>query len=274
MCRLLAVVSSELTDFRFSLSDAPRSLAVLSGEHPHGWGIAVHRSGQPVMLHKRPVAAKDCEHFDAVAAQAVGEVLVAHVRQRTVGPVGIANTHPFQRGRWTFAHNGTIHDVDWMHARTSAARLAEIEGETDSERLLAMLLTELDAVGASTSADGVDRAVLDEALARLTRECRARAGFGAANFILTDGEVLYAHRFGRTLHLLERVKPTPTVHAESRETGAALDMHARGSSSRRRRAILVASEQMTPEPWIAIDDGTLVRVDRGADQPRTCFVTP
>lgn len=268
MCRLLAVVSSELTDFRFSLREAPRSMAVLSGEHPHGWGIAVHRRGAPVVVHKRPVAARDCAHFGAVAADAVGEVLVAHVRQRTVGPIGVTNTHPFQRGRWTFAHNGTIRDVDWLGERSSPARLAELQGDTDSERFMAMLLTELDRVGASESSDGVERAAIDAALARLTAECRARDGFGAVNFVLTDGEVLYAHRFGRTLHLLERVKPAPArEHAESRETGATLDMQGRGAPTRRRRAILVASEQMTAEPWVEVAEGTLLCIDRDADLP-------
>ena len=40
MCRLLGIVSSERTSFHFSLQAAPRSLASLSSEHPHGWGIA------------------------------------------------------------------------------------------------------------------------------------------------------------------------------------------------------------------------------------------
>ena len=41
MCRMLGIVASEPTDFKVCLRDAPRSLATLSREHPHGWGLAV-----------------------------------------------------------------------------------------------------------------------------------------------------------------------------------------------------------------------------------------
>ena len=41
MCRLLGIASSEPTDFKLVLREAPRSLAALSREHRDGWGIAV-----------------------------------------------------------------------------------------------------------------------------------------------------------------------------------------------------------------------------------------
>ena len=38
--------------------------------------------------------------------------VVAHIRKATRGPVGLENTHPFQRelwgSYWVFAHNGTL----------------------------------------------------------------------------------------------------------------------------------------------------------------------
>jgi predicted glutamine amidotransferase len=37
--------------------------------------------------------------------------------------------------------------------------------------------------------------------------------------------------------------------------------------SQRRRAVFVASEKMTDEPWQTIDDGMLLRLDR-TPQPR------
>src|SRR5262245_34024795 len=46
MCRLLGVVSSEATDYGFSLCRAPRSLALLSRDHPDGWGLAIHAEGR------------------------------------------------------------------------------------------------------------------------------------------------------------------------------------------------------------------------------------
>jgi len=160
MCRLLGVVSSETTDFRFSLHEAPKSLAVLSTEHAHGWGLAVH-GDRGWSLHRNPVRAGDCARFRELAASARGEVLLAHIRKRTVGPIGLENTHPFLQGRWVFAHNGTIEDIGWFEERTSASRRAEVVGQTDSERLFAWLLSELD--GAAS-----ERASIDRALARCT----------------------------------------------------------------------------------------------------------
>ena len=44
----------------------------------------------------------------------------------------------------------------------------------------------------------------------------------------------------------------------SRETGAVIDT----PWTRRRRAVLVASEQITDEPWAAVAEGTLLKVRR------------
>ena len=252
MCRLLAVVSSEATDYRFSLRHAPRSLAALSREHPDGWGLAVHNDERGWELSKHPACAGQDERYDDAAAAAHGKILIAHVRKRTIGPVGVLNTHPFRRGRWVFAHNGTIPDTSWLEDRTSDERRREIEGETDSERLFAFLLS------------AIDRARPGEADAILADEIGAaiaRPGFGAANFILSDGNVLYAHRHGRTLHLLERGRGDRVRSSrESMETGAVVET----PWSARRVAVLMASEHMTDEPWQAVEEGSLLRVDAGA----------
>src|SRR5690349_717627 len=100
MCRLLGVVSSECVDYRVALHQAPRSLAALSSEHPHGWGVAVHNSSEGWTLQKSVACARDDTRFQQIAAAYQGQVLIAHIRKRTVGPIALENTHPFQRGRW------------------------------------------------------------------------------------------------------------------------------------------------------------------------------
>ncbi|HEU4404867.1 MAG TPA: class II glutamine amidotransferase [Polyangiaceae bacterium] len=259
MCRLLGVVSSETTHFGLTLHEAPRSLAMLSAEHPHGWGLAVHRRETGWDVHKHAVRAGDCPHFRALAASARGEVLVAHIRKRTVGPVGRENTHPFRRGRWVFAHNGTIEDIGWFAARASAERLREVEGETDSERFFAFLLTALDEAGD-------DRARVDAALARRVDQALAHPGLGAANFLLSDGASLWAFRAGRTLHVLTRLPGDEVVPSRrSHETDAELLT----PWSPQRHAVLIASEHLTDEPWGEVAEGTLLRVDAGpAPEPR------
>lgn len=249
MCRLLGVVCSETTDFRFSLRDAPRSLAALSTEHAHGWGLAVHGS-DGWNLHRNPVRAGDCDRFHSLAATERGELMVAHIRQRTVGPIDVTNTHPFRQDRWVFAHNGTIEDIAWFEERTAERRRAEVMGQTDSERFFAWLLTELDRVS--------DRAAVDATLLRCTEQALSRPRLGAANFLLSDGQALYAFRAGRSLFVLERHPGDPVrLERAARETGAALAT----PWSKRRHAVLVASEAMTDEPWRELAQHALVRID-------------
>jgi hypothetical protein len=56
--------------------------------------------------------------------------------------------------------------------------------------------------------------------------------------------VLYAHRFGRTLHLSDQ--------------GVADSL-----SGGRRPAVLIASEPVTDDPWRELPERTLLRVDGG-----------
>ena len=254
MCRLLGIVSSEHTRFRFYLREAPRILASLSQQHPHGWGVAVHAANIGWRIEKKAMCAGEDADFHDLASESQGEILLAHVRKRTVGPFAQQNTHPFRRGRWVFAHNGTIDRVDLLRDSTSTARRAQIEGHTDSEHLFAFLLTHLDEAGvADTPAD----ARTDAALQRATRAALAWPSLGSINFLLSGGDALYAFRSGRPLFMLERL-PGDHVRAERRsaETGAVLET----PWSSRRHAVIVASEQITDEPWSPIAEGTLLRI--------------
>ena len=267
MCRLLGIVSSERTHFHFSLHAGPNSLSSLSGEHPHGWGLAVYDPASGWTVQKKPVRASECKTFYEASSTIQGEVLLAHVRSRTVGQSSITNTHPFQRGRWVFAHNGTISDTEFLRERTSGERLQLIEGQTDSELFFSYLLTQLDEAGVTAEPAS---ARTDEVLTRALKEALLRPTFGACNFLLSDGDVMYAHRFGRTLFLLERTPPDRVrVHRESHETGVAIDT----PWTTQRHAILIASEVMTDEPWRTLAEGTLLRCDRG-QQPSWRLLGP
>lgn len=269
MCRLLGIVASEATDYRFLLHVAPRSLAALSEEHPDGWGMAVHSRDRGLSLIKEPACARTCSRFDQASAEARGEVMIAHIRKRTVGPVDRNNTHPFARDGWFFAHNGTIEDRAYIRSRASEGRLSEIEGSTDSEELFAMLLSVIDGVVARGGRIG--EAEMDLALGTALAEARARESLGSANFLLSDGEHVYAHRFGRTLFVLERGEHDPVVQARtSSETEATIETH----WGVRRRAFLIASERMTDEPWTEMADGTLLHLRRARMPEMRLVATP
>jgi glutamine amidotransferase len=202
-------------------------------------------------VHRNPVRAGACDRFRELAASARGEILLAHIRKRTVGPIGLPNTHPFRRAGFIFAHNGTIDDIDWFSQHTSNERRAEIEGQTDSERFFAWLLTNLDELGH-------DR--IDHALHRCIDRALDRPKLGAVNFLLSNGESLWAFRHGRTLNVLERHPGDPVIEKRvAHETEAELDT----PWSPRRHAFLIASEHMTDEPWREVAEGTLMRIDSG-----------
>lgn len=237
MCRLLGLVAKDAVPIVDCLATAPRSLSTLSREHPDGWGVALSSVGdEGWRVFRSTERAHACAEFQRVATQGGAPIVIAHVRQKTVGHTSIENTHPFVRGRWVFAHNGTIRDLSALERRASASRLAEVRGDTDSERLFAFFLTRLDEAAAT---GGHDVELATGVLAEATRELRGIAELGAYNYLLSDGAALFAHRFGRTLHLL-----------------------------RREHATLVASEALTDEAWHAVEEGTFLRIDARGVAPR------
>jgi len=230
-------------------------MAHLSKEHRDGWGLAVFEASAGWSLHKGVLCANEDARFRDLAVGSRGELLVSHIRQKTVGETSLDNTHPFSSGRWIFAHNGTIKDIAFLRERASEQRRAQVRGQTDSELLFAYLLTRLDAAGV-TDADAsraTDAAVRDAAA-----EARAHQGIGAFNFLLSNGTTMYAHRFGRTLCLLERSPHDEVRPSRRSQDGTVVET----PWSQRRHAIFVASEHMTNEPWQTIDEGMLLRIDR------------
>lgn len=260
MCRLVGIVASEPTEFRLVLREAPRSLATLSSDHPDGWGVAVHdatRTSAHWRLHRGTERAGADESFHEVAARSRGHVLVAHIRQKTVGPTRLENTHPFQRDGWVFAHNGTVHATDYLRRHASPARTAEVSGDTDSEALFAFVLTRLDQHGLTRLSCEDSRRAATRQLIRLARELRAKE-VGAFNFLLSDGHSCFAHRYGRTLFVLERGPSDPVRSSRELVPGAAIET----KWTQRRHAVFIASERITDEPWRAVPDCTMLRIDR------------
>jgi predicted glutamine amidotransferase len=255
MCRLLSIVSSEPSDFKIVLREAPRSMAALSREHRDGWGLAVFDDARGWYVERGVVCANEDARFHELAAGSRGEVLISHVRQKTVGDTSITNTHPFERCGWVFAHNGTVNHIEWLRTNSSPRRLGEICGDTDSEVLFAWLLTQIDEAGSG----GPDGDIVERALASAVRVARERPGFGVFNFLLSNGMTTYAHRFGRTMYLLER-GPENAVRTQRMSSDGMTTVETAWSPHR--VAVFIASEQITDEPWQGLEEGMLVRVDR------------
>ncbi|HSO34885.1 MAG TPA: class II glutamine amidotransferase [Labilithrix sp.] len=257
MCRLLGIVASELTEFSLGLTGAPRCLATLSRDHRDGWGIAIHDAATTWDLHRGTAPAGDDQRFHELATKCRGHVLVAHVRQKTVGPTRLENTHPFVESGWAFAHNGTIQQIEALREDCSATRLEAVLGDTDSELFFAYVLTRLDEEGLVRLDDESSRARAADVLHEMTARLRERK-IGAFNFLLSDGTTTFAHRSGRSLFILERNPADPV--RQTRDMGGGATVVTAWTS--RRQAVLIASEHTTDEPWQEVPDGTLLRIER------------
>lgn len=256
MCRLLGIIASGHVDLKVVLCEAPRSMAALSREHRDGWGIAVFDGEASGWCVEKGIArASEDARFHRLALGSRGALLIAHIRKKTVGDASLVNTHPFERGRWVFAHNGTVQDVAWLRSQASRERLAEVRGQTDSELLFAWLLTRLDEAGATEHSASE---ATDGALGRAARAAREHAGFGAFTFLLSDGTTTYAHRFGRSMYLLDLGLRDTVQMRRTALDGKVVET----KWSEHERPIFIASERVTDDAWQQVEEGSLLRIDR------------
>ena len=243
MCRLFGQHAPPELDRCEPLCSAPNALRFQSHKHRHGWGIAWYQGGR-VRVERGLLPAHADQAFVEAARAARSRVVIAHVRDASIGPVTEANTHPFVHGRWIFAHNGTvarIKEVAGVRARVEAeiapALRRELRGETDSERCFLLFLTLL---AARRTAAPVTLAQVEAALRATTAAVRRLADRPSArpsslNFLVSDGRVLAASRLGRDLHVAVQ----------------AGDEH----------AFVVASEPIGHAAWKAVPEGAVVGYD-------------
>ncbi len=192
MCRIFAVRSSQPLRVRPAFD----RLRTLAEEHKDGWGIATFRDRHHLEHGAEP--ANLSLRFDERGHETTHSMLV-HIRLASVGTVHERNSHPFAAGPYVFMHNGTLKNYERVHeqfeARIAPEFLAELRGETDSERCFALLRTFLK-----------DQPDVGEALCRVFRTTEAvcdddsEGKRSAMNFLVSDGRRFWATRRDRTLY--------------------------------------------------------------------------
>jgi len=150
MCRLFGQLSDAHRTAREPLCSAENALRTQSHLHPHGWGIAWYGAGGPRVRRGVMAAHADLD-FVRAGRSARSRIVLAHVRDASVGRIALENTHPFVEGPWVFAHNGTVARYkrsravrEALLAAISPARRRALRGETDSERCFQLFLSRLD----------------------------------------------------------------------------------------------------------------------------------
>ena len=150
MCRLFGFRSVIPSQVHRSLLQADNALGLQSVKHPDGWGVAHYIDGSPHVIRSSMTAISDTL-FHRVSGVVASETVLAHVRKATQGEKSVLNCHPFQYGRWIFAHNGDI--PEFSQYRDEILQLINphlrrfVLGDTDSEVIFHLFLSELNRHG-------------------------------------------------------------------------------------------------------------------------------
>lgn len=207
MCRLFGFRSVIQSQVHRSLVEADNALCGLSEQHPDGWGVAYYVDGTPHVMRSACSAISD-RVFQRVSGIVASETVLAHVRKATQGSLSVLNCHPFQHGRWVFAHNGDIPSFpkqrEALLRQVSPRLVRYILGESDSEVIFFLVLTQLLRYGSLDSRLALAdvAASLRRALSAVRALCDAEPDTERSllTCILTDGSAMVGHQGGKELH--------------------------------------------------------------------------
>ena len=222
MCRLFGFRSITLSQVHKSLISANNALVQQSSKHPDGWGVAYYALEVPHII-KSLTAAINCQVFKKVSAMVSSYTVLAHLRKATVGELDLVNTHPFQLGQWTFAHNGNCRNFqnvrDEIYQKIDLNLRRYILGETDSELIFFLILSFLaknhDLDSNKIKLDHLAEAVRDakKLLVSLAGPLHPDDAGDASEhfltFIITNGSMMLAHQGGKTLFYSTHKKRCP-----------------------------------------------------------------
>jgi predicted glutamine amidotransferase len=236
----------------FWLLDAPDSLTAQSRRNPDGTGLGIFDLRGHAVVHKAPISAFNDAAFAHEARRESSRTFLAHIRFASTGALTLANTHPFEQEGRLFAHNGVLAGLSQLEDELGEDR-ALVEGETDSERLFALITRET-----------------------RRRQGNIRAGIVAAaswvaeylpvyslNLILSTESELFALRYPEShkLYVLDRAAGghrggQPLHHRSS------LGIRVHSEEAARRPVVVLASEPMDDDPgWRTLESGELLHVD-------------
>jgi glutamine amidotransferase len=257
MCRLFAMsAGAERARATFWLLDAPDSLSVQSYREPDGTGLGWFDARGRPCLRKQPIAAYGDTAFAREAREVRSRTFLAHIRFASTGGLTDANTHPFEQEGRLFAHNGVVEDLPALERRLGPAR-ALVHGETDSERLFALITSEIAAAGGDVGA-GIRAACkwVAETLPVLS-----------INFVLATAEGLWALRYPETheLFVLQRDAGAPLEHRSPR-----FGTRVRAEDGASAPLVTVATERMDADRgWRPLASGELLHVGPALQVTRT-----
>jgi glutamine amidotransferase len=261
MCRLFAMSGGKRrVSATFWLLEAPDSLSVQSRREPDGTGLGVYDDDGAPHVMRHPIAAFQDRAFAEEAREVRSHTFLAHVRFASTGGLSIENTHPFELDGRLLAHNGVIGGLDALDAQLGPA-LAQVRGDTDSERFFALVTKETAAHGGDVTAG----------LTAAARWVAAELPLFALNVILITRDELWALRYPETHELLVLERTPRGRHLD--HASAAGSIRVRSGDLAQAHAVIVASEAMDENPgWRGLAPGELLHVDADLNVARAVIL--
>jgi predicted glutamine amidotransferase len=248
MCRLFAMSGGvEPVSAKLWLLEASDSLTTQSHRNPDGTGLGIFDAeGRPV-VHKAPISAFDDTDFASEARSERSRTFLAHIRFASTGAKTLANTHPFEQDERLFAHNGVLAGLTQLDEELGEER-SLVHGDTDSERLFAMITREI------RRHDGDVRAGILAGVGWIAE----RLPIYSLNLIVTTATEVFALRYPdtNTLYVLERPASGRALRHHS-----SLGTRVHSVQAAQRPVVVLASEPMDDDPgWRALKPGELLHV--------------
>lgn len=203
--------------------------------NPDGWGVAWYGDddGTP-QQYRTAVPVWDDVRFVSEHEEASGSAVVAAVRAASPGShIDARNNAPFVVAPWIFSLNGFVAGFregvgDELRAALSPQRRAALEGDSDTEVLLALVLERIECGVAP-----------NDAVASVAASVHERAG-GRLNLLIADRGQIVATALGNSLFVRSRAGATTVASEPLDQLGT----------------------------WEAVPDGSLVTATAGSHEVR------
>ena len=187
------------------------------------------------------------------------QCFLAHVRASTVGSVAVNNCHPFIYQNYSFAHNGTIENFQYLRlalAEHIGPELAfQIKAETDSEHLFFLIIYYAQLQGSNPCLKTAVRQAFSwiEKTLQGIEQLKNTVPGAMMNILLTDGQQFISTRFS-----FGDLK-CPSLYVSSPHTWPVQEQQ-NTFPELKGPYMMIASEPLTDdvELWRAVPDKTLI----------------
>lgn len=271
MCRLFGFRSAILSKVHTSLLSAENSLVEQSRHHSDGWGIAYYVADSPHLV-KSVDSAVHSHLFQRLSGIVSSQTVLAHLRKATIGGLNITNTHPFQFGKWVFAHNGNTKNYEVNKLRLRKMIPEELSrfilGITDSELIFFLLLAQLDFEKVihpeKCRYEDLELAskkmieILKKEIGEEHQNSNGPAEENYYTFIITNGSLLLGYNGGKELHY----STYKTNCADKEHCTSYAPFCEAPSDSGEVRHMVISSEPLGGvNVWTPLAQGSMVGVD-------------